>query len=214
VNDLAIASVTDTSVTLVFTEVDDGTGQPAKYDIRWAVDPISWTSASSVTNGSCRTPVAGTTIGARRSCRVLGLQPSTAYQFQMVAFRGTLDVDAVFGDLSNIASGTTSAPQATQLEFTGQPPASIVLNNTFAVEVTARDAQGATATTYSGTITLTLQGPVVAGGLSGTTSVSAVNGIATFSNLQVTGLCTSCTLKAAASGLAGTTSSAFVVVGP
>ncbi len=135
----------------------------------------------------------------------------------MVAFRGTLDVDAVFGDLSNIASGTTSAPPpppATQLAFTGQPPASIVLNNTFSVEVTARDAQGATATTYSGTITLTLQGPVVAGGLSGNASVSAVNGIATFSNLHVTGLCASCTLKAAASGLAGDTSNPFVVVGP
>jgi len=105
-------------------------------------------------------------------------------------------------------------PPATQLAFTGNPPASIVLNSTFSVEVTARDAQGATATDYSGTISLTLEGPVITGGLSGTTSVNAVNGIATFSDLHVTGLCTSCTLRAAASGLAGATSSAFVVVSP
>jgi hypothetical protein len=105
-------------------------------------------------------------------------------------------------------------PPATQLAFTGNPPASIVLNRTFSVEVTARDAQGATATGYSGTISLTLEGPVVAGGLSGTTSVNSVNGIATFSNLQVTGLCTSCTLRAAASGLAGASSTPFVVVSP
>jgi hypothetical protein len=89
------------------------------------------------------------------------------------------------------------------------------MNGTFSVEVTARDAQGATATTFSATVSLTLEGPVIAGGLSGTTSVNAVNGVATFSNLHVTGLCTGCTLKAAASGLAGATSSSFnVVPGP
>ena len=103
---------------------------------------------------------------------------------------------------------------ATQLAFTGEPPASIVLNSAFSVEVTARDAQRGTATGFSGTVSLTLQGPVVAGGLSGTTSVNAVNGIATFSNLHVTGLCTSCTLQAAASGLAGATSTPFSVVSP
>jgi len=90
-----------------------------------------------------------------------------------------------------------------------------VLSGTFSVEVTARDAQGATATNFSALVSLTLEGPVVAGGLSGQTSVNAVNGIATFSNLHVTGLCTGCTLTAAASGLAGARSTPFnVVVGP
>jgi hypothetical protein len=90
-----------------------------------------------------------------------------------------------------------------------------LLNGTFSVEVTARDAQGATATGFSAPISLTLQGPIAAGGLSGPTSVNAVNGVATFSNLRVTGVCTGCTLTAAASGLAGATSSAFnVVLGP
>jgi hypothetical protein len=51
--------------------------------------------------------------------------------------------------------------------------------------------------------------------LSGPKSVNAVNGIATFSNLHVTGLCTGCRLTAAASGLAGATSSTFnVIIGP
>jgi hypothetical protein len=91
----------------------------------------------------------------------------------------------------------------------------LVLNGAFSVEVTARDAQGATATSFTGTIALTLQGPVVAGGLNGTTSVSAVNGIATFSDLRVTGVCTGCSLKAAAAGLGGATSSTFnVIIGP
>jgi hypothetical protein len=37
---------------------------------------------------------------------------STSYQFQLVAFRGTLNVDAVFGALSNVASGTTTTSSA------------------------------------------------------------------------------------------------------
>jgi len=98
------------------------------------------------------------------------------------------------------------------LAFTSNPPPILVLNSTFSVEVTARDAQGGTATGFSDPISLTLEGPVVAGGLSGQTSVNAVNGIATFSNLRVTGLCTGCTLKAAASGLPGATSSSFNVI--
>jgi hypothetical protein len=98
------------------------------------------------------------------------------------------------------------------LAFTKNPPSVIMLNGTFSVEVTARDAQGATATAFSASVSLTLQGPVLAGGLSGTTSVTAVNGVATFNDLRVTGLCTGCTLTAAASGLTSATSSPFNVV--
>ena len=109
VSDLAVAGVTDSSVTLSFTEVSDGAGLPASYFVRFAAPPIAWGSATDVTWGSCKVPMAGTVIGANRTCRVLGLQASTTYEFQLVAFRGTLNVDAVFGDLSDVASGTTAA---------------------------------------------------------------------------------------------------------
>src|SRR5258708_72974 len=66
VNDLAVGTVTDSSVTLSFTEVSDGTGLPAAYDVRWAAGTISWPSALNVTRGSCTTPVVGLTIGTRR----------------------------------------------------------------------------------------------------------------------------------------------------
>src|SRR2546428_12998065 len=36
VTDLAVAGVTDSGGTLTFTEVPDGTGQPASYDVRYA----------------------------------------------------------------------------------------------------------------------------------------------------------------------------------
>src|SRR5438132_884609 len=73
VNNLAVAGVTGTYVTLSFTEVGDGTGQPAQYDIRYAAGTLAWSSATDVTLGTCATPVAGSAIGATRSCTVLGL---------------------------------------------------------------------------------------------------------------------------------------------
>ncbi len=109
VNDLGVVSMTTNSATLSFTEVDDGTGQPAKYDVRYAVAPIAWGSAPSVTQGSCSTPVVGTTIGAHRTCSVLGLSSSTTYDFQLVAYRGTLNQDAVFGGPSNVTEGATGS---------------------------------------------------------------------------------------------------------
>src|SRR3989442_203193 len=108
VSDLTVAAASDTTVTLAFTEVDDGTGQPASYDVRYGVHPISWGSAADVTRGTCAPPVVGSVIGAQRSCTVLGLVPSTGYDFQLVAFRDTLNLNAVFGPLSNVAAATTA----------------------------------------------------------------------------------------------------------
>jgi uncharacterized protein YjdB len=109
VGDLAVAASTDTSITLSFTEVSDGSGQPANYEIRLAAGAITWGSAAPVTTGTCAAPVAGTSVGAKRECTVLGLAPSSIYQLQMVAYRGVLNGSAVFGALSNVAGGTTAA---------------------------------------------------------------------------------------------------------
>lgn len=124
VSDLTVASVTDTSATLSFTEVSDGAGLPASYEVRYAADSISWGSATTVARGTCATPVMGTAIGAKRTCTVLGLLPSTAYGFQLVAFRGTLNVDAVFGALSNTAGATSAAPGVVAVASVAVDPAS------------------------------------------------------------------------------------------
>jgi N-acetylneuraminic acid mutarotase len=108
VTDLAVDEVTPNSVTLSFTEVDDGLGQPARYVVRYAEPPIDWGSAPDVTEGTCATPVFGQGVGARLTCTVLGLAPSITYEFQVAAYRSTLDLVEVFGDPSNVSQGTTS----------------------------------------------------------------------------------------------------------
>src|SRR2546426_12798012 len=97
VTTLAVAGVTDTSVTLSFTEVTDGAGQPASYDSRSAAGSMSWGSAANVPRGTCAATVSGTGIGAKRSCTVLGLARATGYPFQLVSFRGRLNANAGFG---------------------------------------------------------------------------------------------------------------------
>ena len=147
VTDLQASVNGSTSVTLSFTQVNDGTGQPAKYDVRYAVAPISWGSATSTTSGTCTTPVAGTAIGSPLSCTVLGLTPATNYNFQLVAFRGTLNLNAVFGSLTNIVSATTTAsappPPAPVASVSVSPASSsLIIGATVQLLVTALDASG------------------------------------------------------------------------
>src|SRR5207245_8772417 len=71
VTDLAVSGASDTSVTLAFMDVTDGTGLPASYLVRFAVAPLDWATASDVAMGTCRVPMAGVAIGTNRSCTVL-----------------------------------------------------------------------------------------------------------------------------------------------
>ena len=105
---------------------------------------------------------------------------------------------------------TVSAAAATQLAFTVQPPngaAGAAL--TPAVQVTARDAQGNVATDFTGTVTVALGVNPGGATLSGTTSLAAVSGVATFSSLSIDKVGTGYTLTAAATGLSGATSVGF-----
>jgi len=109
VSDLATMAATDSTINVSFTEVSDGTGAPSSYEVRFAPGTISWGTAAPVVSGTCGTPLAGQAVGNKRTCTVGGLTAGTSYQFQIVAFRGTLNQNAVFGALSNVASGATIA---------------------------------------------------------------------------------------------------------
>jgi len=143
VTNLTIAAVTANSVTLSFTEVTNGAGQPASYDVRWAAGTLSWPSATSVAQGTCTVPMGGTAIGTTRSCSVLGLASGTAYQFQMVAFRGTMNVNAVYGALSNLTSATTTSSTAPVASVIVSPATlSLQVGGTQQLIATLRDASG------------------------------------------------------------------------
>src|SRR5207253_2237499 len=107
----------------------------------------------------------------------------------------------------NVAAGT-----ATQLVFTVQPSAVTAgAAITPPVQVTAEDALGNTDPTFTGNVTVALGANPGGGALSGTTTVTAVSGVATLANLSVNKVGTGYTLTAAATGLPTATSTAFNV---
>jgi len=102
---------------------------------------------------------------------------------------------------------------ASQLAFTTQPTTTAAgAAITPAIQVTARDAFGNTATGYSGTVTLAIgTNPPGTGQLDGTPGVAAVAGIATFNGLNIDEAGVGYTLTAGATGLTGATSTAFTI---
>src|SRR2546425_6128641 len=98
VTDLAVAAASDTSITLSFTEVDDGIGAPASYDVRYVVGPsISWGSSTpSVKDGSCATPVAGAAVGAARARPGAGPAAGPTPSLPPLGLPGALNLKPLF----------------------------------------------------------------------------------------------------------------------
>jgi uncharacterized protein YjdB len=150
VSDLAVGAKTEVSVMLSFTQVDDGMGQAAQYDVRYSIGSISWSSATSAAIGTCAAPVTGTGVGRALSCTVLGLSPSTSYNFQVVAFRGNMNGRAVFGELSNVAAASTlsiTPPTPVVTTVTVSPTsASVVAGATTTLQASVKDQNGSVMT--------------------------------------------------------------------
>ena len=105
---------------------------------------------------------------------------------------------------------TISAGAAAKLVFTVQP-SDVVAEGamTPAVQVAVDDAQGNTVTTATTSITLAIGVNPGSGTLAGTTTVAAVNGVASFANLSINNRGTGYTLTASATTLTGATSNSF-----
>src|SRR5438445_668218 len=107
----------------------------------------------------------------------------------------TVSATGVTGATS--AAFTMAPGTATQLAFTVQPTNTAAgASITPAVQVTALDGQGNTATGFTGNVTIALGANPGSGTLSGTTTVPAVAGVATFPGLGINKVGTGSTLTA------------------
>ena len=184
VSDLNVAAVSESSATLSFTEVSDGAGQPAGYDVRYGPGTgLTWGGTPSVTRGTCATPLAGNAIGAKRTCTVLGLVAGGTYSFETVAYRGALKVNAVFGELSNVATGTTTASTA-PVAALSVTPANLALSigGVQQLSATPTDASGnaligrtVTWTSSNAGIATVTSGGLVTGVAAGTATITATS---------------------------------------
>ncbi|HLL53508.1 MAG TPA: hypothetical protein VK447_08185 [Myxococcaceae bacterium] len=121
---------------------------------------------------------------------------------------GAYVLNASSGNVMGATSATFNIRHAAaaQLVFTTQP-ANAVAGVANPAAVTAVDAFGNVATGFTGAVSVSIQGETV----SGTTTVNAVAGVASFADINVRKAGTGYVLNAAASGLNGSASSSFDV---
>src|SRR5437879_184612 len=104
---------------------------------------------------------------------------------------------------------------ATRLAFTVQPPGTAAAGAiSLPVQVVIQDAFGNTVPTATHSVTVAIRNNPSGGTLSGTTTATAANGVATFSDLSIDKPGTGYTLAVSAGGLTDATSTAFNIVAP
>src|SRR5437667_1243623 len=174
-------------------------------------NPVT-TATTSITLAIGTNPASGTLAGTTTVAAVNGVatfanlsinNPGTGYTL-------TASATGLMGATSNAFNITLSVGPAAKLVFTAQPStAAAGAAITPAVQVAVQDAQGNSVTTATTSITVAIGTNPASGTLSGTTTVAAVNGVATFANLSIDKAGTGCTLTASTTGPSGATSSGF-----
>ena len=178
----------------------DGAGNPATGFIGNVTFAITANTGTVGATLSGMRTVAATTGVATFSTLAIDLA-GTGYTLTASASGLTAAVSGSF----NITPAAAAA-----LFFTVQPTTTTAgATITPAVQVTARDALGNTATGFTGMVTIAIGTNPSGGVLSGTATVSASSGIASFSTLSISLAGTGYTLAATASGVTGATSTAF-----
>jgi hypothetical protein len=122
---------------------------------------------------------------------------------------------ATLGGVPQVASATfaITPAAAAKLSFTVQPVNTAAGSAiTPAVKVTALDQFDNVATNFTGNVTAAIGTNPTSGTLSGTVTIAAATGVATFSTLSIDSAGTGYTLTATSAGLTDATSSTFNIV--
>jgi hypothetical protein len=164
-----------------------------------------------------------TVVTAALASGVGPLQGSTSVTAAggVATFTNLADNKAESITLQFTSGGLTSGPSssivvspaaATKLVITQQPPASVVVNTGFGLIAAVEDAYGNVVTSASNSVSVALANNPTGAKLSGTTSVKASQGLATFTGLSLNKVGSGYTLRVSSKGLTSATTSPFNVV--
>jgi len=168
---------------------------------------IALTIPASNTLGGTTTMPVTTGTGVATLTKLTLANPGTG--FTLTATAGSLTSAPSAG-----INVTTAAPQATQLFVYSQPTAPVTAGSPFSLVIDALTSSKALASSYSGTVTLTLAAYPPGGSLGGTTTVTASGGIARFPTNLTLNLPGTYVIQATASGLSSVSTTAITVPNP
>jgi len=163
------------------------------------------TATNTITVALLSNPGGGTLSGTTMLDAVNGLASFTDLSLDQSGSGYTLEATAAGLESDTSQAFTVGAGAPSQLVFT-VGPSTVVAGEAIApaVEVTVEDANGNTATTYSGDITLSIGNNPGGATLSGGGAVTPSNGVAVFSALILDRAGSGYTLQASATGISGT----------
>jgi hypothetical protein len=189
----------DTLTPVVKVAIEDSLGRT----VTTATDVVTLTISSG--------PVSGTLTGTVTAAPTNGVATFSDLRIDKAGSGYTLTATS-----PGLAGATCAAfditPAAIQLVFTIQPGDAVAgASISPSVRVTVSDSSGATATAFSGPVTVAIGTNPGGGTLSGTTTVQAFDGVATFHDLAVRKAGSGYTLTAASGTLKGATSTAFAI---
>ncbi len=216
------------------TSIGFNIGPGAATRLAFTVQPLDTAAGAAITptvtvqdaygnTVSTATPIITVAIGANPGGGVLsGTSPKGAVAGAASFADLSIDMAGVGYTLTASASGLAGATSSTfdiavlaasKVAFAFQPTNSTAgAGITPAVVVEVQDALGNVVGSASSSITLAIGTNPGGGTLGGTVTVSAVNGVATFSTLNIDKVGVGYTLAASASGLAGATSVSFDIM--
>ena len=168
------------------------------------------TSTATVTIAIGTNPGAGTLTGTVSTTANAGIATFSTLSINKAGVGYTL-TSASTGLTSTTSTAFTVTPGvAAKVVYAQQPTATVAgVAISPAVTVTVQDAGGNTVTSSAATVTIAIGTNPGAGTLSGTVSVNAVSGVATFNTLSINKVGTGYTLTAASTGLTSATSTTF-----
>src|SRR5262249_39599577 len=127
----------------------------------------------------------------------------------------TLTLQFTGGGFTSVPSSSivVSPAAAVKLAITTQPPASVVVNTGFGLVAAVGAAYGNLGPSASNSVSVALASNPTGARLSGTTKVTASQGLATFTGLSLNKVGTGYTLQVSSKGLTSATTNPFNVVG-
>ena len=154
----------------------------------------------------------GGTLGAATATSDANGLVSTTWTLGSVVGAQSITATATgIAGATRVATATGLAPVSTQLAFTTAPTTAAAGASLGAVTVAVRDAGGALTPLFTGPVTIALNAGATGAVLSGTSTVNAVAGVATFSTLSVNLVGAGFTLTATSGALTAATSASFAV---